>query len=230
MIIALIPAYNEEKTVYTIVRECLRYVDEAVVINDASFDNTAEMAKKAGAKVINHDVNKGLGYAIRTGLEYAKKRKPAIVITIDADGQHEPEDIPRFIGKINEGYDFVLGSRNLRKYPFIKKIGNFFLNKFTNFISGTNLKDTESGFRAFRGSILPRFYLISDRYQIATEIVFEVGRNNLKAANIPIKSPIYVKGVRVRDGIQSFIFLMRRKDRTMLSYIEDLKYVLKKYL
>ncbi len=230
MIVAVMPAYNEEKTVGWAVRETKKYVDKVIVVNDCSSDDTELLAKKAGAVVISHKVNMGLGSAIRTGFKEALKYKPAVVITIDADAQHEPRDMPKFLKKIEEGYDFVLGERDLRKYPMIKKIGNFFLNWVTNFISGTNLKDTESGFRAFRASQLKRLYLKSDKYQIATEIVFEVGHKNLKAANVPIKSPIYVKGVGIMDGIRNFFFLMHRKDRTLLSYKEDFRYVLKKYI
>ncbi|MBI5347137.1 MAG: glycosyltransferase family 2 protein [Candidatus Aenigmarchaeota archaeon] len=230
MIVAVIPAYNEEKTIAWAIRETKKYVDKVIVVNDASSDDTEELAKKTGAMVVSHRTNMGLGCALRTGFKEAMKTKASIILTMDADGQHEPRDIPKFIKKINDGYDFVLGERDLRKYPLIKKMGNFFLNWITNFISGTSLKDTESGFRAFRASQLERLYLKSDKYQIATEIVFEVGHKNLRAANVPIKSPIYVKGVGVMDGVRNFFFLMHRKDRTLLSYMEDLRYVLKKYI
>ncbi len=230
MIIAVIPAYNEEKTVTWAVKETKKYVDKVIVVNDASSDDTRDLAENTGAIVVSHPVNMGLGYSIRTGFREALKRRASVVITIDADGQHEPSDIPKFLKKIDEGYDFVLGERDLRKYPLVKKFGNFFLNWITNFISGTNLRDTESGFRAFRAEALKKMVLKSDRYQIATEIVFEAGNKSLKAANVSIHSPIYVKGVTITDGVRNFFFLMHRKERTLLSYIEDLKYVLKKHL
>ena len=229
-IIAVIPAYNEEKTVGDIVKRTKKYVDEVIVVNDCSKDNTEKVAKSAGALVLNHTVNKGLGASLRDGFETALKNGADIIITLDADGQHIPEDIPKFIDKINEGYDFVLGARDLSKYPLIKKIGNFFLNVATNFISGTNLKDTESGFRAFRRNALEKLQLKSDRYQIAVEIVFEVGRNNLKTANVPIKVPVYIKGVGVIDGIHNFAYLLHRRERRWRDYIADVKYVLKKWL
>jgi glycosyltransferase involved in cell wall biosynthesis len=208
--IALImPAHNEEKTIGNVIHKAKKY-GKVIVINDASVDATASVAKKAGAFVITHKQNKGLGGALRTGFSYALKMHYDVIITIDADDQHKPEQIPLFINKINEGYDFVLGKRDLKNYPFVKKFGNFFLNKLTNAIAGTNLKDTESGFRAFTFHALNKLQLRSERYEIAAEIIYEVGKNKLRAANVKISSPVYVKGVGVTDGIKNFLFLLKR--------------------
>ena len=226
MNVIVIPAYNEEKTVGRVVSEAKKY-GKVVVIDDASHDKTAYAAKKAGALVITHKANRGLGGALQTGFEKALKMGADIVVTIDADGQHKPEEIGQFIDHINRGYDFVLGERDLRKYPFIKKFGNFFLNNATNFVSGTNLKDTESGFRAFRADALRKMYIKAEKYEIAVEIVFEVGRNRLKTINVPISSPIYVKGVGVADGLKNFRYLMSRRKRNWRGYVEDFKYVMR---
>lgn len=199
-----------------------------VVVDDASSDSTAAIAKKSGAIVITHHKNRGLGGALRTGFERAIQLGADTVITIDADGQHDPRDIKKFIDEIDKGYEFVLGKRDLRRYPFIKKFGNFFLNFATNFISGTKLEDTESGFRAIKTSALKRMYLRAEKYEIAVEIIFEVGRNELKYTNVPIDSPIYVKGVSVRDGIKNFSYLLRRRKRNWREYISDFFYVIRK--
>ena len=228
MILAIMPAYNEQRTISGIIKIAKKHVDEIVVIDDCSTDRTGELAKKAGATVIRHPANRGLGASLRTGFEYALKKKADIILTLDADRQHNPDEIPRFIEKINSGYDFVLGTRDLRRYPFTKKFGNFFLNSATNFISGTNLKDTESGFRAFTRNALKKLYLKAERYEIAVEIVFEIGRNSIKATSIDISSPIYVKGVDVRDGMKNFIYLLRRRERTWFSYLQDVHYVVRK--
>ncbi|HLC77391.1 MAG TPA: glycosyltransferase family 2 protein [archaeon] len=222
----VMPAYNEEKTVGSIVRRSKKY-GRVIVVDDASKDNTASEAKKAGAIVIRHKTNKGLGSALRTGFIAALKTKPDVVMTVDADGQHEPEEIRKFLRLIEEGYDFVLGERDLTKYPFVKKFGNFFLNGITNFVSGTHLSDTESGFRAFTASGLRKLYLKAQRYEIAVEIVFEVGRNKLKHTSIPISSPSYVRGVGVWDGVKNFLYLLHRKNRTFKNTIEDVVYVLR---
>lgn len=230
MIAAVMPAYNEAKTITWAVTETKKYSDKVIVVDDCSSDNTAALAKQAGAVVIRHGANLGLGASLRTGFAKALEINADAIITIDADGQHDPHDIPKFLEKINKGCGFVLGERNLSKYPFVKKFGNFFLNSATNFISGTSLKDTESGFRAFSREALQKLYLKSERYEIAVEIVFEIGRNNIKAANVPIKSPVYVKGVGVADGVKNFMFLMHRRERNLSSYVEDFRYVVKKWL
>ncbi len=208
MITIVIPAHNEEKTVADVVKKCKKY-GKVVVVNDASSDHTEQAAKSAGAHVISHSKNRGLGAALRTGFSQALKMKSDVIVTIDADGQHRPEEIPRFLKKIEEGYDFVLGQRNLRKYPLRKIIGNFFLNRATNFISGTKLNDTESGFRAFRSSALERLDLKAERYEIAAEIVKQAGKNRLKCVNVPITIPVYIKGVGVMDGFKNFLYILK---------------------
>ena len=130
MIAIVIPAFNEEKTVSWVVKRAKRY-GRVVVVDDCSRDDTAALAKKAGALVIRHSHNQGLGSALRSGFRQALKMNADIIITIDADGQHNPRDIPRFISALNAGYDFVLGNRDLRKYPLRKKFGNFFLNRIS---------------------------------------------------------------------------------------------------
>jgi len=230
MIAVIIPAYNEEKTVAGIVRQAKKYADKVVVVDDASKDKTANNARLAGAEVIRHARNAGLGSAIRTGLKYALRAKADIAITLDADGQHDPEDIPKFLKKISEGYDFVLGERSLHAYPFRKKLGNFLLTHATNFVSGTELRDTESGFRAFSRKALQSIQLKAERYEIAVEIIFEVGRNNLRACNVKINSPVYVQGVNALDGLKNFMFLLHRRERNWRSYIDDAKYVIRRKL
>lgn len=230
MIVAVIPAYNEEETVGEIVAETKKYADKVIVVDDASKDNTSKEAGKRGAIVVRHKKNSGLGSSLRTGLAKALELKGDIILTLDADGQHDPRYIRKFVEKISEGYDFVLGERQLYRYPLRKKIGNFFLTHATNFISGTNLKDTESGFRAFRREALKKLYLKAERYEIAVEIIFEVGRNNLRAANIPIGAPPYVQGVGALDGLKNFLYLLRRRRRTWKDYLRDVRYVARKWL
>ena len=225
----IIPAHNEEKTIENVIEKAKKYGD-VLIVNDASIDNTEKIAKECKAIVIAHKENKGLGASLRDGFDYAIEKNYDVAVTIDADGQHDPEEIKKFLKKIGEGYDFVLGRRIKTKYPFFKRFGGFFLNCATNFISGTNLNDTESGFRAIKVEKLKNFYLKSDRYQIAVEIVFEAGRNKLKTANVFVHSPLYVKGVGVMDGVKNFLFLMHRRERNWFDYIEDFKYVFEKWL
>ena len=225
----IMPAFNEERTVGDVIIKAKKYGD-VLVINDASSDSTEKAARRCGALIINHKENRGLGASLRDGFRYAIEKKYDVAVTIDADGQHDPEEISKLIEKTEEGYDFVLGHRIKTKYPFFKRFGGLFLNYATNFISGTNLNDTESGFRAIKAHALKTLHLKSERYEIATEIVFEAGRNGIKSCNVRVSSPVYVKGVGVLDGIRNFLFLLHRRERTWKSYLHDMKYVLRKWL
>ncbi len=205
----IIPAYNEEGTISGVIKKAKKY-GTVIVVNDASKDRTENVAKKSGAYVITHSKNKGLGGALRTGFQYAINKNFDAIITLDADGQHDPEDIPKFLDKLNESYEFVLGERNLSRYPLVKKVGNFFLNNLTNLIAGTNLRDTESGFRAFKASALRKLKLKALRYEIAAEIISEVGINKLKSCNVKVASPCYRQGVGFFDGVKNFIYLLKK--------------------
>jgi len=226
MISAIIPAYNEEKTIGKIITNTKKYVDKVIVVDDGSTDKTSEIAIKKGAILIKHKRNYGVGRATRDGFKRALSIGSNYIITIDADGQHFPSDIPKFINKLNQGYDFVIGRRNLSRYPFIKRIGNFALNIIINFISGTAIPDTESGFRGYNAKKLKKMYLTADRYEICDEIIFEVGRNKLKWTYVPIKSYVYTKGTNILDGLRILKFMLRRRKRNWKSYFVDLRYVL----
>jgi len=214
-VIAVMPAYNEEKKIGAVLKEIKKYVDKVIVVDDCSMDNTSAIAKSNGAIVVRHNINRGLGAALRTGFSKAldiTKNDNDVIITIDSDGQHVPSDIPKFIERIKEGYGFVLGQRDISRYPLKKKIGNSLLTALTNLVCHTKLKDTESGFRAFTRDSLSNLDLRSERYEIAAEIIKEVGRNKVKAANVPVRSPVYFhgKGVKVSDGIKNFLYILRR--------------------
>ncbi len=151
-IVTIIPAYNEERRgkIYSVIKSTKKYADKVIVIDDGSTDNTSKIAKRAGAKVIRYKINQGLSYATHLGIKEALKgRKDVIIIILDADGQHNPKHIPEFVSKIEKGYDYVYGKRNISNYPLIRRIGNFGLSTLTNLLCPTKIKDTECGYRAF---------------------------------------------------------------------------------
>ena len=136
------PAYNEEKSVGRIVSYAKKYAPFVVVVNDCSTDKTVEKAEAAGGFVVSHTINTGYGGAELTIFETARKYNPDVLVVLDSDGQHNPEDIPRFVEKIQEGYDVVIGSRYLdeestKLIPAYRKLGMKALNKSVSISSKT---------------------------------------------------------------------------------------------
>ena len=158
-ILIIIPAYNEESTIADVIEripsEVSGYIANILVIDDGSIDKTAERARDAGAIVCSHNKNMGLGTAFRTGISYAIKLRPEIIVNIDADGQLDPADIPRLVKSIiDNGADFVTGSRflNIREIPGMSKIrlfGNKIVTKLINLLTKNSFTDVSCGFRAY---------------------------------------------------------------------------------
>ncbi|HIH97015.1 MAG TPA: glycosyltransferase family 2 protein [Thermoplasmata archaeon] len=189
--LAIIPAFNEEKSIAIIVQETKKYVDQVLVVDDHSTDNTGKVAKLHGATVIYHSRNKGVGAAMKTGIAYAKKLKPNIVITIDADGQHRPKDIPRLTQPIIAGEaDFVLGSRFLDGQSMnmsqIKKVGNMLITFITSLLAGVKLTDTQTGFRAFNRKVLLSLDLVSD-FTYTQEMILVICYRGFRCAEVPVQ-------------------------------------------
>jgi glycosyltransferase involved in cell wall biosynthesis len=193
-VIAAFPAYNEEKYIGSLVLKTRQLVDEVIVVDDGSSDQTGEIARLAGATVIRHDGNKGKGAAIQTILAEAKRIAPDVLVLLDADSQHNPEEIPRLIQPIGEGSDLVIGSRALqrRKIPFYRRIGQKVLLHSTELLSGQALTDSESGFRALSPRAIAELKLSQSGFAIETEMIAVAAKKGLKITEVPI-SAIYTK-------------------------------------
>ena len=216
MIIAVLPAYNEGESIADIVLKTKEYVDQIIVIDDGSIDNTYEYAKEAGAIVIKHIINRGAGAATSTGIQAALKLGADIIVTIDADGQHLPSDIPNLIEPVikNEA-DITIGSRfkgNIDKMPIIKKIGNILLNKLTYLFYGINITDTQSGFKALNKESASLIDINVDRYGFCSELIGEIKKNKLRYTEVSIPT-IYLdqnKGTTIFDGYKILFDLILR--------------------
>ena len=201
---AVIPAYNEEKNIANIVEKTKKYVNDVVVVDDGSKDKTKELGEDAGAVVLRHILNLGKGAALKTGCDYAFKRGAEYVIALDADAQHNPYDIPRFIEKLKK-YDIVFSYRRASgKMPSVLRFGNWFISNVVKALYGIGLSDTQCGFRAFSKEAYKKIRWNASDYSMESEMISRAGKQSLKYVQIPIQT-IYsdrYKGTTIIDGIK----------------------------
>lgn len=175
-ITAIVPAFNEELSIGSVVIGANKFVDQIIVVDDGSTDYTAEIAKKAGAEVIQHSQNMGKGAALKTGFNSIPNTD--IVVTIDGDGQHNTQEIPLLIKPIEDGEaDMVNGSRYLDRKPngtpIYRRLGQTVLDKTTNINSGLKITDSQSGFRAFATYTIPSFKFNKTDFSIESEMLMD---------------------------------------------------------
>jgi glycosyltransferase involved in cell wall biosynthesis len=193
-ILAGIAAYNEARYIGSIVLQARRYVNEVIVVDDGSTDNTAEVASLAGAIVIVHSENRGKGAAIQGILAEAKRKNPDVLVLLDADAQHDPKEIPVLAKPISEGFDLVIGSREAQKdrTPRYRRIGQKVIFRSSRLASQANVSDTESGFRALSPKAIKKLDLKAKGFGIESEMITSAADKNLKITEVPI-SNIYTK-------------------------------------
>jgi len=191
LIVAAIPCFNEERFIGSVVLRVRKYVDKVVVVDDGSTDASVEIASGAGAIVQSHECNKGYGAAIRTALSKGKELGADVLVIIDADGQHDAQDIPRLAKPVLDGEaDVVIGSRFLGEgssAPLYRRLGQRILNAATSVGSGRKLSDSQSGFRAYSSKALNALNLSEDGMSVSSEMQFAIARKGLKVAEVPIR-------------------------------------------
>jgi len=221
MHIAVIPAYNEATQIAEVIKNTSAFVDCVVVVDDGSRDNTAQVARAAGAIVVQHPINRGLGATLGTGIQAARLMGGEVIITLDADGQHEPSEIPLFIEAIFSGYDAVLGSRMLEckgNMPLQRRVYQRIGNMLTYLLFGLFVSDSQSGFRAFSGTAADQLEIRTDRMEVSSEIVSEIRRKQFTWTEVPITA-IYTeysmsKGQSFGVGVKTAIKLILHRLKT----------------
>ncbi|MBI4438291.1 glycosyltransferase family 2 protein [Candidatus Uhrbacteria bacterium] len=217
-VLAIIPAYNEAATIAEVLQKTQPLVDGIVVINDGSTDRTAQIARLQGAVVLTHIVNRGLGAALGTGFEAAKRLGADIIVTLDADGQHDPAEIKRFMSEIEKGADVVIGSRMLTGFvgmPLHRRAAQIVGNLVTFFLFGAWVTDSQSGFRAFTRYAISKIQIQTNRMEVSSELIAEAKRNKLTVVEVPIKA-IYTdyslsKGQSFFVGLKTLLKLVVRR-------------------
>lgn len=189
-IFIVIPAFNEEKVIGSVVQDIKAAgYENIIVVDDGSEDKTYQEAKRVRVVVVKHFLNRGKGAAVKTGIETAKILEADVIVTMDGDGQHNPQDISKMLKLVGEGYDAVLGTRlkDPEGMPFYKIIANYIGNFFTWVIYGLWVTDSQSGFRAYSKKAIDLIDTKTDRYEYDSEVIQEIYRHKLKYTEIPIE-------------------------------------------
>jgi UDP-N-acetylglucosamine---dolichyl-phosphate N-acetylglucosaminyltransferase len=186
---ALIPAFNEGPYIANVVKGTRPYVEQVVVIDDGSTDETAQIARAAGATCLRSETNCGKASALRTGIAFARAQNFTHVITLDGDGQHLPEDIPVMISVAKEtGADLVIGARcfDRARMPRPRYYSNTIGSRLASALVGCEIRDSQSGFRLFRLDKLRETNLRSRCYELEMEILIKMARSGCTIAHAPI--------------------------------------------
>lgn len=220
-IACVIPAFNEEYTIRKVTKQASKFCKSVIVVDDGSFDRTANRALEGGAYVISHLINLGTGAAISTGIKIALDEGAKVIITMDGDGQHDPNDIPNLLEPILSGKaDVTIGSRflgNIECMPFHKRMGNRILSIMNSILFNEKFTDTQSGFRAYSREVFSSVLHESSDYSWASEMLIRIIRSKFKCIEVPIKT-IYIKergrGTSIIDGLRIFLRILRLKGKS----------------
>jgi glycosyltransferase involved in cell wall biosynthesis len=212
-IVVLIPAYNEERFIGSIVLKARPFAEKILVVDDGSTDRTAELAEAAGAIVIRQQFNAGKGTALNVGFCKVREWDPHVLVVLDADGQHLPEEIETVITPILQNKaDIVVGSRYLEpksQVPRHRIWGHHVFNFLTNHASGVSVTDSQSGFRAFSNQALEAVSFQSSGFSVESEMQFLAREHELRLMEVPItiryedppKRSVIGQGVEVLNGM-----------------------------
>ncbi|HJT46086.1 MAG TPA: glycosyltransferase family 2 protein [Chthoniobacterales bacterium] len=227
---AVIPAYNEEKHIGDVVRRTRQRLDDVLVVDDGSADKTAENAREAGASTIVHQQNQGKGETIKTGLRHwlapanppegGVNRPVDFVIILDADGQHRPEEIERFItAALSAGEPkLILGNRmqDLSTMPVVRRFVNRWMSQQISALCGQEIPDTQCGYRLIHRDLIPDLLGGAARFDYETEMLIIASRRGFRIDSVPI-STVYSDEVSsihpVRDTIRFFQLMRRYQNR-----------------
>jgi glycosyltransferase involved in cell wall biosynthesis len=190
-ICAIIPAYNNDRTISDVVREALRHVDRVFVVDDGSTDRTGSVAGEWGAAVIGLPENRGKGNALRVAFGHVVKSGFDAAVTLDADLQHDPAEIPKFIENYRvTGAKIVIGNRmaEKEKIPRVRFGSNRVAAVTFTWLIGQAVPDSQCGFRLYDREVLERFPILNEGFEAEADLLLRVGRRGGRISSIPIRT------------------------------------------
>lgn len=215
---AVIPACNEADHIGDVLAGVKRYIppEQIVVVDDGSTDATAATAETTGVRVVRHGVNRGKGVALRTGFEcLIANNKIEAIFTIDADGQHAPEEIPVFIQKFEERrVDILIGNRmwHTEGMPLIRILTNLFTSGVISLRVGCRIEDSQSGFRLIRTSLLRELDFVTAHFDLESELLIKAGLRRAVIDSVPIRTIYTDERSKInpfRDSVRFFLLVIR---------------------
>ncbi len=188
--LVLIPAHNSFNFLGKLIPEVKKYSSDILVVDDGSTDATSEMAESSGVHILRHFSNRGKGAALKTGFEYMLREGFDVVLTLDSDGQHDPQYIPEFLKAYNDTQgDLIIGSRIHDKadMPWDRRFSNWTTSHLISLLLRAKIEDIQSGYRLYSRRILETIHLESDRFELETEVVIKAVQSGMTPHFIPIK-------------------------------------------
>ena len=187
----LLPAYNASKTIVALTQRIKQLGCDVIVIDDGSTDETARLSTQAGAFVMSHVSNRGKGAALRTGIAFALRSSYHVIATLDSDGQHDPEDLPRLVAAAGGGEPVVvIGHRQFlgTEMPPARRRTNQFMSSVVSRLAGQRIPDSQCGFRAISRQALLSLPLSSCRFELETELLLVAARRRIPIVSVPIRT------------------------------------------
>lgn len=205
----LIPIYNEEKRISSLIESLPYPRKDIIIVDDGSIDNTSKVIENMGVVLLRHSRNYGKGYAHRTGFKYAVEHGYDYVITLDGDGQHNPQEIPKFIQKIEKtGADMIIGvrHRSVLNMPFIRYCTNLVTSFVVSFLAHKPIKDAQSGYRAISASVM-KIPLTTSHFETESEIIIRAARLGYKLGSVPISTIYRGESSKIKPTIDTIRFI-----------------------
>ena len=190
-LVVVIPAFHEADRVGDTVQSVLQFCPNVIVVDDGSTDRTAEMARLAGADVVVHEVNQGKGIALKTGFARAVELGAELIVTLDADGQHDPADIAKFVDEFKrQQVDVLVGNRMTanRNMPWIRRRTNQFMSWLLSQMMHQKVPDTQNGYRMYRANVLPYLETRSTGFAAESEQLLHLADHDFKIGSVSVKT------------------------------------------